>query len=135
MNDTIEQTVVKLKTEDFLYTLDEWCEGNKFPNLHLSILPENVYVYSDEGIYTHCVFVYETNSAICWLSFPVANPFIDKGRGRLSDLFLKVENLMKDRGYSIMFTTSSTPKVKGVLNSLGYLMGDENVNHYFKTVN
>lgn len=137
MNVRIEKTV------NFYETILLWwskhsilVKGDKipFPPVHLSLLPENVFIVSNEGQDLYSIFFYNTDSALAYLAYPTSNKSVpkEKREGALEFLMKGVESYAIEQGYYLTYTTSPVIQVQIALLNSGYVEGDMQVNQYFK---
>lgn len=123
-------------TKEVYKMMKDWWLGNNFQVVSPSMLPQTTFVCyndSDVPIYTMCF--YHTDSNLCWIGWQLKNPDKEVDRtGGLEFLFEAVEDFAKEQEYHVMFTTSNTPRVEGVMKQQQYIVGDTNVNHYLKTI-
>jgi len=121
-------------TEKVYSEIIEWWGERDFPILPLSFLPKECLITHTDKYWTHAIFLFKTDSEICWTAFPVASPFVDKGdnEGGLEALFKFASEYAKSEGFKYVFTTSPLPKVQKSLLNEGYILGDKDVNHYLK---
>ena len=126
--------VKNIKTGEFYPTLKSWWEGHNFPVLDINFLPEEVFVCYNGDIAIYAICFYHTDSGLCWVGFPVSNPFV--GKETKEDGFEKimtaVSEYAKQAGYNYIFTTSPIKYVQDILLETGFNLGDSNVNHYLK---
>ena len=89
---------------------------------------------TDEGELVGCVFLYmTTNSLSCISGFPIMNPNFKENRSEvINEMYDKVHLIASYSGYKYCHTWSNLPFVESRLEDLGYLAGDERVNHYIK---
>jgi len=123
-----------LKTKDIIKEIGGWWSARDMTPPPSFILPEDAYVRLSEEELTHILFLYKTNSSICWVGFPTANPdndSVSKEVG-LKSLLEYCEGEAKSEGYSVMFTTTNTPRVEFALGELGYKVGDQDINQHIK---
>jgi len=126
-----------IKTEKFYPTMQRWWKGQNFPDVSPSMLPENTLVcYNEEDNPTYSVCFYNTDSNLAWLGWEIANPELssEQKKGGLEFLFKAACKLAENLGYQVVFTTSKTPAIKANLEKSGFVVGDEDVNHYIKTL-
>ena len=124
-----------VNTKDFYDTMVEWWEGQGFPVVSPSLMPENTFVcYSSDNTPIYSCCFYNTDSNLCWLAWQIANPSATKEqkKGGLLDLFKEIEKYAAYVGYQVVFTTSHTPSVEAKLLERKFHVGDEGVNHYIK---
>lgn len=124
--------------ELFYPIVEEWCKGNNFPIVDSGLLSDKVFVcFNDKEKPTHCISVYFTNSGICWIGFPITNPKIDivEKKECLNYLLQSLVFMINEMGYRYIFTTSKTKTIEDKLQTLGFHIGDSNVNHYILKLN
>ncbi|MFK5981447.1 MAG: hypothetical protein QM499_00920 [Flavobacteriaceae bacterium] len=135
--------VRQLKTKDFYNVVSKWWnnhqilhEGKKisYPLIPLSILPQNVFVVSDDKYDLYCIFFYQTDSAMSWLAYPTSNLEAPKKnrKGALEFLINEVERYAREHNYFLLFTTSPVKPVQDALLSVGFVIGDEKVSQFYK---
>ena len=81
------------------------------------------------------IFMYPTHgSSICVIGWPVTNPNTNKEqRSKALDSVLEATHSeAKKMGYSYIWTTSGVKPVEERLTKHGYLIGDVNINQYWK---
>lgn len=126
--------VKRHNTIDVYDKIVKWWEGNSFPPLSIKFLPESCFIVTDNDLELYAIFLYYTDSGLCWMGFPVVNPDTKKeerGEG-LKILIEGVTEYAKQIGFNYVFTTSPLKKVQDCFTENGYVLGDENVNHYIK---
>lgn len=116
--------------------ISTWWGKHNFPILDISFLPEQCFITSNETKELHACFLYETDSDLCWVAFPVSNPEAtrEEKEGSLEMLFKGMEEYAKHHKFKYIFTTSPHPVIQNNLIKVGYSLGDENVNHYLKAI-
>lgn len=131
------------KTEDFYKTVVKWWNNHRisyqgeivsYPVYPIAILPQNVFVVSDNDHDLYCVFFYATDSAMAWIAYPTSNleaPAKNR-EGAMTFLFQEVEKYAREQNYFLIFTTSPIPNVQGALLDSGFEIGDQEVNQYYK---
>lgn len=122
------------KSEEMYDEICDWWSGHNFPKLPIGFLPEECFVASKQEEDMYAVFLYHTDSQLCWLAFPVSNPKIpyEEREGGLSKLIEAVTVYAKKAGYEFIFTTTPLESVKKALVQNEFAVGDEGVNHYIK---
>lgn len=128
-------TVQVGNTKDYYDLVTQWWVGHKFPIVPVDMLPEHLFVtYNSSGELTHFMFIYHTNSNLCWLAFPVSNPNLSKEdrKGCLEGMMKASVEYCKQMGFRYIFTTSPVESIQSKLTSVGFELGDEGVNHYIK---
>lgn len=129
-------SVKKENTAQVYDMLCEWWKAKKFPSYPLELLPETTFVcyIGDTPIYSVCQYL--TDSKIVWLAWPLTNsdvPLFEK-QGGLEYLFSEAEKSSKEQGFKLAFTTSGTAAVIDALLLNDYVVGDEQINHYWKHI-
>ena len=128
--------VNKYNTLEVYDKIIDWWKGHNFPPLSIDFLPEECFIISDNNLELYAMFFYHTNSNLCWIAFPVSNPLIckeDKKNG-LELLTKGIIEYSKQCGYKYVFTTSPVKIIQETLLKEGFILGDENVNHYIKLI-
>ena len=110
-----------------------WSEGKSFPAVHRDNV-EEVIVCRKAGTLIYSCFVWNTNSKMCLIGIPLGNPNVssDFRRGGLTELFKGMELILKERGYTKIWTTSNTWSVMRSLDKRGFIKADPNVHVYIK---
>lgn len=119
--------------DDFWPAYELWSNERGFPVLNIENV-EEVMVCRREGTMIYSCFVWNTNSKMCIIGFPLGNPLVEKDfrRGGLTSLFEGMEKLLKQRGYTKIWTTSGTCAVIQSLEEREFINADPNVNVYIK---
>jgi hypothetical protein len=132
----MEFIVHKHSKEDFYSIFCKWLSGHSFPEINKDILPENVFVCYDDEVPIYCIWVYFTDSKLCWLAFPASNKNVNfkKKRGGLEFLLESVIKYCKRKKILTVITTSGTESIIEPLLKSGFTVGDEGVNHYLKKI-
>ena len=127
--------VKRVEVKDFYKTYVYWCEGHKFPAMHPNNLDQCFVCYNGIVPIYSC-FLWNTPSQMALLGFPISNPDAkqDKKDGGLNFLFKTMGEIVKKEGYGLLWTTSSTERVIDSLTDEGFVVADENVNQYVKTL-
>lgn len=130
----MEFVVRKHQKEEFYPIFKKWLESQKFPIISDLWLPENVFVCYIDEIPCYCVWFYHNDAKLAHVGFPASNRNVsfNKKQGGLQHLFEYVGKYAKRKGYVTLFTTSNTKSIVDTLDKCGYLIGDKEVNHYFK---
>ena len=101
----------------------------------LDNLGKEIFVcYWFDKIPIYCCTLFHTDSAMALVGFPLANtkvPYILRRRG-LPFLFKEMSRILREHGYTKIWTTSGTPAIMEVLEAEDYLNADPNVNVYIK---
>lgn len=130
----MEYIVRKHNKSEFYKIFVKWLETHKFPIITDLWLPENVFVCYIDEVPCYCIWFYHNDAKLAHIGWPASNKNISyrKKQGGFDFLLNYVENYAKRKGYVTLFTTSNTESVINVLDKSGYVIGDKNVNHYFK---
>jgi hypothetical protein len=107
-----------------------------FPPVHLAFLPQKTFVVSDNNSDLYCACFYETDSAMCYVAYPISNLETSKEQreGGLEALFDSMEEYAKKEGYFLMYTTSPIKAVQDALLNVGYVFGDIAVSQLLKQI-
>ena len=120
--------------------LKGWWDFWKFPAPAIAALPK----YDDElttglmvssnGIDICAGFLYETNSALCWVEFIVSNP--DSGKEERSEaLSLLIDEFTEEAkrlGFGAIFASIKHPSLLNKYIKAGYTLGTKNTNELIK---
>lgn len=125
-----------IKTEEFYPVLEYWWQSHGFTPVGIEVLPQQVFVVSKGDTPIYSMFLYETNSKLCWIAWQLANPEATKEdkSGGLDFLVKEVTRYAKEKGSVLAFTTSPVKPVQDSLLGAGYVEGDLQVNQYFKVL-
>lgn len=126
---------IKIHQQEEVYDiLTNWMRGHNFPEIAIDMLSSKIFVCYNNEIPIYAISFYDTNSRLCWIGFPLSNPYVTKKgkEGGLDELLKYVEKYAIDGHYRLMFTTSSVSIIDDVLKNNGFILGDEKVNHYIK---
>lgn len=130
-------TVKKHSKEHFFDTYIKWCIEHKFPTITIDWFPENVFVsYNENDEPCYCCWFWHTDSKLAWIGFPCSNKqvkFRDR-EGGLDALYEYISKYAKKKNYTTIITTSGREETDRVCKNTGYVLGDENVNHYLKNL-
>ncbi len=117
-------------TEEDYTTLSGWWESYGFPTPSIDFLPDNgkcgLMVVDNNGVEYCAGFIYETNSAVCWMELIVANPDIkDKGTRKetLNYLITQLSDMVGLWGYKWIFTSLEHPSLKQRYLDCGFTIG------------
>lgn len=125
-----------LRTSDIYSDLTKWFEGHDFPIIDQGFLSDEIMVCFCNNVPAYTINIYHTNSELCWIAFPLSNPFLskDEKKGGFDFLFEECIKFAKECGYKYIFTTSPVEIVQNKLIEHGFTIGDVNVNHYIKKI-
>jgi len=112
-------------------------ERNQIP-VATDIIPATTYFIRDEdgvGVCAGSVYISEGNE-IGWISWVVTNPKYDilKRRKAMAYLVKSIEELAKERGCGMLFTSTQNPALGRLYTKAGFLTGDERATHYFRRI-
>lgn len=129
-------TVKKETKKDFYPTYCKWLETHNFPAISDLLLPENVFVLYADEVPCYCIWVYFTDSKLCWIAFPASNKNVNfkKRTGGMEFLLDEVLKYCKRKKIKMVITTSGTESIMNSLLNSGFSVGDQGVNHYIKTI-
>lgn len=132
----MEFVVKKHNKSEFYAIFCKWLETHKFPIVSDLWLPENVFVCYTNEIPCYCIWFYHNDAKLAHIGFPASNKNVNykKKQGGLQHLLEYVEKYAKRKGYVTLFTTSNTESVVSTLEKCEYILGDKNVNHFFKII-
>jgi hypothetical protein len=121
---------------DFYNTLYKWWTDWKFPIMNIDMLPNNIFVVSNDGVDLYAIPVYLSDSDICWMGFITGNRYSTKEMrsGSLGFLLNYTEQYLKNSGRKFIMTVSGTPILKKTFTDNGYLLSGENINEYVKKI-
>jgi hypothetical protein len=120
--------------------LKNWWDSWGFPAPAISALPKydnestTGLIVSNNGIDICAGFLYETNSAICWLEFIVANPK-SKKEERSEALKLLIDEFTEEAkklGFGVIFASIKNESLLNKYIQAGYTLGTTNTNEIIK---
>ncbi|WP_303811775.1 hypothetical protein [Apibacter mensalis] len=128
--------IINPYNKEEIKVIQHWIEGNRFPKEAINWLSTKMLVVYKGELPIYRIFIYDTNSAICWIGWELANPEATKEqkKGGLDFLIKEVCNYAKYNGYSTVFTTSQNPAIIAKLLENQFQKGDSKVNHYIKNI-
>lgn len=119
--------------------LVEWWKYYKFPAPAIEFLPDGgncgLMVTDQYGRELCAGFIYETNSAVCWMELIVANPDMkDKGKRKeaLCYLIENLAHLAKEWEYKWIFTSVSHPSLMERYKDCGFQVGSTGATEMIK---
>ena len=127
----------RLENIDTYYeTLVKWWLRWDFPVLDKTSLPHRIFVVSAEGIDLYAAPVYVSDSTICWIGFITGNKEAEKKyrKDALKFLLYNIEHYMKDIGYDLIMTVSSSPVLKKLFEDAEYSSSSKNIVEYIKKI-
>lgn len=127
-------TVKQHSKNEFYPIYCKWLEGHNFPAISELVLPENVFVFYSDDVPCYCIWLYFTDSKLCWIAFPASNKNVNfkKREKGLEFLMNHVLSYCKKKKIKMVLTTSNTSPVIESLKNSGFETGDQGVNHYYK---
>ena len=114
-----------------------WWRARFDQPLPLDVLSESGYVAFNRGSGRPiaALWLYPIKgSKVAWIGWPLADPESNKEErtAALDALYDIIHVRAKEAGYRYIWTTSNTPPVESRLKGYGYVIGDKNVNQYWK---
>lgn len=112
--------------------LASWWQAWKFTPLPPAFLSTNGFVAEMDGRKIGVVFVYMSDSAICWLEWLTTNPQANREErtAALDMLVQAVVSYAKDNHYLGIFTSTIHPSLKRLYPKHGFIAAETNVSHY-----
>lgn len=122
--------------EDMLLVKDWWFlrEDIVFSS---DILSDHGYMAEIDGEPAVAMFFFPVQgSKVAWMGWPISDPDTDKEQRSLALtlLFDTIHEDAKSMGYSVIFTISGLSHVQERLVDHGYLVGDTNVNQFWRAL-
>jgi hypothetical protein len=122
--------------------LKEWWSFWKFPAPPIVALPKydeettTGLMVTKDGVDVCAGFLYETNSALCWVEFIVANPSVNKNdRGECLDKLIQEFTIeAQSLGFGAIFASIKHPSLLNRYIKAGYEVGTTNTNELIKTL-
>jgi hypothetical protein len=127
-------TVSIKSTKNFYSTAVAWSTENKFPVVAIENLGKKVFVCYQNGTPIYSIFLWDTDSNMALIGFPLSNrsiPYTFR-KGGLAFLLKEATPILAEMGYTKIWTTSGTPRIMEALEEEKYLNADPNVNVYIK---
>jgi hypothetical protein len=120
--------------------LKKWWDYWKFPAPDMCILPKydnettTGIMVTKNGVDVCAGFLYETNSALCWVEFIVANPNVEKEeRGECLDKLIQEFTIeAQSLGFGAIFASIKHPSLLDRYIKAGYTIGTTNTNELIK---
>lgn len=113
-------------------TLAKWWTAQNFPTIAPEYLPQCGLIV--DGL---CAgFLYESDSAIAWVEWIVANPEAEKAlrREALDKLLDALVLHAKERGYKAIFTSVAHPGLLERYKQHGFVVTDNGVTHLLRSI-
>lgn len=127
----------RLEGRDFQPTLEKWWEGKDFVVLPPELLPERIFVVSDNVDDIYAIPVYITDSKFAWMGFPTSKPNrhlpVSYKKEAFQYLLNIIEITMKYNGYDRLITTSFHPVIMDNLEDRGF-QNTEQTNFFLKYI-
>ena len=127
-------TTKLIKTKKFYATYKKWSEEKGFPVNIRENLGKRVFVCYRQRTPIYCCFLFETDSKMALVGYPISNrsiPF-NLREGGLEFMFGRMSEILEKKGYTKIWTTSGTKPIMETLDKEGYINADPNVNVYIK---
>lgn len=128
----------RLESRDFQPVLDQWWKHKNFPSLPKELLPERIYIVSDEnGSDLFAIPTYTTDSQFVWMGFPTGSPKSEELNREDKDKAINfllgvIETTLKYNGFSRVITTSMHPTIMKNLEDREFAKTDVGTNFYIK---
>jgi len=128
---------IKIHTRSEFYpTYAKWCGEHDFPIIPIAWFPETCLVAYVGDLPSHCVWFYNTDSALGYFGYPASNKFMSSElkKGGMEFLYSEVLKYAKENHY-LCVTSYSHPERSTVTKALEYnnfVLGDENASNYVK---
>lgn len=132
--------VRELKEEDYQNTLFVWWKDWGWDPPSQAALPDNglggLIVFSEDT--PVCAgFLYETNSAMCWIEFIVSDKNYD-GDDRSDAILMLIKGLSSiatDKGFKFIFTSfQGNPGLESKYKQCGFIESDKNCTQMIKVL-
>ena len=112
-----------------------WWKGHPgWEPLPEDFIPKHGVVCVDEGTSVCAAFLYETDTKLAWIGFPIVDPTVSKEvrKDALDALIPSLLGIAKNLGYAAVMTTLSAGYALMTERFLaaGFLLTDENVAQY-----
>lgn len=123
--------------KDFYPKYQAMCEKHNFPAFSYPILPETAFVcYNEDKEVLYSMWIYQTDSHLLWIAFPVSNLEIkhEDRIGAFDFLIGEIEKWAKRQNYLFILTTTGNESVVSALENNEFKIGDTNVDHYYKII-
>lgn len=130
----MKYSVKQHSKKEFYPIYCKWLETHNFPAISDLLLPENVFVFYTDEVPCYCIWVYFTDSKLCWIAFPASNKNVNykKRTGGMEFLLNEVLKYCKRKKILMVITTSNTETIVEPLLKSGFNEGDKGVNHYYQ---
>ncbi len=119
---------------DHTFLLKSWWESRQGIDFPIRLLSDLGYVAYEEGRAVAAAFLFTTNSKVALLGWPVSDPESspELRDSALTKIYEELHLVAKDLGFELIWSTAGIPALQKRLLGLGYTVGDENINQYFK---
>lgn len=119
-------------TQGVYPTICKFWNSWSFPIIPIENLPKMCAVCSYDNIPIYAVFIYRTDSSLCWLGFPCSDKNISYKlkKGGLEVLVKETIQYCKNIGCKLIVTTTNSNSFGNALENSGFHLGDTNTNHY-----
>lgn len=126
--------IVDYECEEFDPVVRKWWGQRQDLDFPLEILPPTGLMAMKEDRKVAALFIYETNSLVAILGWPISDPESSKDERdvALDMLFKAAHEKLTNRGFLKIWTTSGVPALQDRMEELGYVVGDKNINQYWK---
>lgn len=116
------------------FLLKSWWESRQGVDFPTRLLSNLGYVAYEEDKAVATAFLFTTNSKVALLGWPISDPEStpEVRDAALTKIYKGLHGIAKDLGFELIWSTSGIPALQQRLLGLGYTVGDENINQYFK---
>lgn len=127
--------VVSVNLEQDYPDLEKWWKDWGWPPFPKEFLPQGVMVkYGDDKVCA--VFLYETNTPICWVENYISNKVLpkevrDEGLNLLIETALEIA---KDKGFKVVMSAVKHNNLSKRLMSKGFIESDTGLTNYIRVL-
>lgn len=111
----------------------KWWMSQNWPTVPLDHLPRTGLVVNLSGAPAAAVWIFQSDSAFCWIAFPIAGKHIrKKARARvLSELIASAKKTAKAMGYASALMSLRNGCFEKRIMEQGFVPTDRGVTHYY----
>ena len=128
---------LRFDPEQHYAIVSHWWEQHKWPIMPLDFLPKiGVITYSPAGVPLAATWLYQTDSAFCWLEMAVCNPEAEREwRSKGIDEAIKaIASIAKGLGFKAVFTTVRSARYIKRLEENGFERTDQGMTNLVKNL-
>lgn len=124
----------KATVKDYDNVLSQWWKDWDWPIVPTLGMLSDGYIVSKDGIDIYAGFIFYTGTTIGWIEFIVSNKKTtpEQKRGGFEKLIDVISVIAKDKGVSILFTSTNDKPFINSLKKTGFDKGDEGVTQLTK---